>query len=125
MNAKSIYVSVIVSFVIALMAEGCATQVPVAYPLSNPVTLVPPYTSVPSGDPAGRISVQYAVIEIAKQVGLDYDWDISFKNTDPICRTWIKPKIKNKSCHKALQKILKPVHLTYSVEFGKIVLHRR
>jgi len=107
------------------MAAGCATQVPVAYPLGNPVTLVPPYASVPSGDPTDRISVQYAVIDIAKQVGLGYDWDTSFKNTDPICRTWIRPKIKNKSCHKALEKILKPVHLTYSVESGKIVLHRR
>ncbi len=125
MRTKSAYLVAIILFVIGLIAAGCATQVPVAHPLGNPVTLVPPYASVPNHDPDGRISVQYAVIEIAKQVGLEYDWETSFKNTDPECRTWIRPKIKNKSCHKALEKILKPVRLTYSVNYGKIVIHRR
>ncbi|MBN1570031.1 MAG: hypothetical protein JXA73_19455 [Acidobacteria bacterium] len=125
MRTKTTYATVVVLLVFGLIVTGCATQVPVAYPLGNLVTLVPPYASVPNHDPDGRISVQYAVIEIGKQVGLGYDWDTSFKNTDPACRTWIRPKIKNKSCHKALEKILKPVHLTYSVNYGKIVLHRR
>ncbi len=32
-----------------------------------------------------------------------YKWDESFKNTDPICRKWVYPEIKNKPFRTAMQ----------------------
>jgi hypothetical protein len=119
------HASAIVLCAIGLIAAGCATQVPVAGPSGSYVILAPPYIGLPPGERTDRIAVQYAVIEVARQAGFGYDWDKSFANTNPTCRLFIRPRIKGKPFQKALDKILKPVHLTYRIEGGKVVLLRR
>jgi hypothetical protein len=80
------------------------------YPLSYP------------GAPTDKLSVQYAVIEIAKQAGLEYNWNESYKNTDPICRRWVHPDVHDQTCDDALRQILGPVGLHFRIENGRIVL---
>lgn len=71
-------------------------------------------------------SVQYIVIDLAKQVGLDYNWDKSFAQTDPECRRWVSDvSIKDQRFDKAMASILDPVDLRYEIEDGKIVLYRK
>ena len=83
------------------------------YPLSYP------------NAPTDKLSVQYAIIEIAKQAGLEYNWDASFMNTDPICRQWVRPNIHDQLCKNALLQILDPVGLTFRIENGQIVLFKK
>jgi hypothetical protein len=109
---------------LGLSTAGCPKQARVADPLGN-VTLVPPYPVDYPGAPSDRISVQYAVIAVAKQVGVDYDWDTSFKSTDPVCRQWITPVIQNRPFPQALDMILGPVNLSYTIVNGKIILGPR
>jgi len=88
------------------------------------VTLVPPYPPSYPGAPTDRLSVQYAVIELAKQAGLDYDWDQSFKNTNPVCRKWVTPRISQMPFREAMNSILTPLGLTYTLQGSKVVLSR-
>ncbi len=124
MRAKLFCISALALFAVALITEGCVRRGPVADPLGN-VTLVPPYAPAQPGERTDRISVQYAVIAVANQVGLGYDWDISYKNTNPVCRQWIAPVIVRKTFPHALEMILGPVNLTYTVWNGKIILGPR
>ncbi len=92
--------------------------------LNKKVSINAPY---PNSDPKARrdrISIQYAVKEVARQAGLKYDFTTSLKNTNPICRRFIKPKIRNQSLSKALTLILKPVGLKYKITNGTVVLTR-
>jgi len=99
-------------------------------------------TLKPAGQPAGTIddhrletrvtyatgqkSVQYIVIDLAKQVGLGYNWQKSFAQTDPECRRWVRDVyIKDKPFREAIEGILRPVGLRYQVENDVIVLYRR
>jgi len=96
----------------------------IANPLGN-VTVTSPYPQDYPDAPADKISVQYAVIAVARQVKVEYDWDSSFKNTDPECRRWITPQIVRMPFPQAMEMILKPAGLTYTIINGKIVLGRR
>ncbi|MCH8828044.1 MAG: hypothetical protein IID45_00550 [Planctomycetes bacterium] len=93
--------------------------------VNKKVSLTAPYPASYKGAPRDKISVQYAVIEIAKQVGLRYDFKSSYANTNPICRRWVRPRIRNQTYQKALVSILRPVGLTYRITNGVIVLRRR
>ncbi|HXP61499.1 MAG TPA: STN domain-containing protein, partial [Dongiaceae bacterium] len=74
---------------------------------------------------SAQASVQDIVQTLAQQVGLQYDWKTSFAQTDPLCRRWVRNvAIEGKTCHEALEQILKPVGLRYQVENGAIVLSR-
>src|SRR5579864_820909 len=71
-------------------------------------------------------SVQYVVIDLAKQVGLGYNWDKSFSQTDPECRQWVTGvSITDQPFDKAMASILDPVNLRYKVEDDQIVLYRK
>jgi hypothetical protein len=71
-------------------------------------------------------SVQYVVIDLAKQVGLGYDWDKSFAQTDPVCRRFVNHlSITDQSFDMAMAKVLDPVGLRYKVEDAKVVLYPR
>lgn len=71
-------------------------------------------------------SVQYIVIDLATQVGLGYNWEKSFAQTDPECRKFVfGVSIKNQPFPKAMAKILGPVGLRYEIQDGKVVLYRR
>src|ERR1035437_8101171 len=51
-------------------------------------------------------SVQYIVIDLAAQVGLGYNWEKSFAQTDPECRKFVfDVSIKNEPLPKAMAKI--------------------
>jgi hypothetical protein len=89
------------------------------------VTLTKPYSSSYSGAPTDRLSLQYAVIELGKQVGLQYDWNESYKNTDPLCRRWVYPEIKNKSFQSAMKELLHPLGLTYELRDGTTIVLKK
>lgn len=113
----------VVLIVGGLAAAGCAKRMTAANPQGN-VTLIPPYAPDYPGAPDDKISVQYAVISVAKQTGIGYDWDTSFKNTDPVCRLWIRPTVMRQPFPNAMKMILDPVRLNYTIKDGKIVLTR-
>ena len=89
------------------------------------VTLTKPYPTSYKGAATDKIAVQYAVIELGKQAGLNYNWDESFKNTDPICREWVYPDIKNKPFRTAMKELLGPAGLTYELRENAIVLKKK
>ena len=73
-----------------------------------------------------QASVQDIVQSLAGQVGLKYDWQKSFDQTDPLCRRWVfNVDIEGKTCGEALEQVLKPVGLRYQVEKGVLVLSRQ
>ena len=73
-----------------------------------------------------QASVQDIVRSLAEQVGLKYNWQKSFDQTDPLCRQWVRNvTIDGKTCQQALEQILKPVGLRYQVEDGVLVLSRQ
>ncbi len=125
MRNKSFIASIlVVAIALGLSVAGCSRKATVTDPLGN-ITLVPPYPSAYPGAPTDKISVQYAVIEVARQAGIGYEWDASAKNTDPVRRQWITPVISNQPLSKALEMILKPVNLTFTITDGKIIIGQR
>jgi len=94
--------------------------------LNNKVSLSGPvYPLCYPNAPTDKLSVQYAVIEIGKQAGLEYNWNESSKNTDPLCRQWVRPNIHDQLCKNALLQVLDPVGLTFRIENGQIVLFKK
>ena len=72
----------------------------------------------------GQASVQTIVAELARQVGLQYNRQKSYQQTDPVCRRWVRDLvIRNKPCRQALDDVLKKVGLRYEVEDYAIVLY--
>ncbi|SPE62815.1 putative Mitogen-activated protein kinase kinase [Verrucomicrobia bacterium] len=72
---------------------------------------------------ANQASVQDVVQTLAQQVGLQYDWQTSFDQTDPLCRRWVTNLVmEGESCREALAQVLKPVKLQYQLRHGTIVL---
>jgi len=116
--------AIIMVIALALSAAGCSKKASVADPLGN-ITLVPPYPSSYPGAPTDKISVQYAVIEVARQAGIGYEWNTSAGNADPVRRLWITPVISNQPLSRALEMILAPVNLTYTIADGKIIIGQR
>jgi hypothetical protein len=114
----------LVVLVLSLSSVGCVQRASIANPLGN-VTLTSPYPLDYPNASTDKISVQYAVIAVTRQVGIQYDWDPSFRNTDPECRRWITPQIVRMPFPQAMEMILRPVGLTYTIINGKIVLGRR
>ena len=94
--------------------------------LNKKVSLLGPVYPLSYPDaPRDKLAVQYAVIEIGKQAGLMYNWDESFKNTDPVCRQWVRPNVQDQTCKDALRQILDPVGLKYRIVDGQIVLEKK
>jgi hypothetical protein len=91
-------------------------------PLAAKVTLTKPYHVNFEGAKTDKISIQFAVIELAKQAGLGYDSKTSLANTKPTCAKWIRPHIEGVPLREALDEILKPEGLGYEVHEGKVVL---
>ncbi|MBF0500234.1 MAG: hypothetical protein HQM09_08880 [Candidatus Riflebacteria bacterium] len=93
-------------------------------PLTVKVSLTKPYPESYKGTRTDKISLQYAVIELAKQAGLAYDFNTSQANTKPTCTKYITPQIEGITLGEALDKILKPEGLGYEILDGKIVLKK-
>jgi hypothetical protein len=71
-------------------------------------------------------SVQDIAIDLAKQVGLGYNWDKSYAQTDPECRPFVDHvSIKNQPFGKAMASVLNRVALHDRVGGGQVVLYPR
>jgi hypothetical protein len=93
-------------------------------PLATKVTLTQPYPLHYEGDESNRITVQYAVMDLANQASLNYDWADSQTNAGAVCREYITPEIKGIPLREALDQILQPEALTYDLQAGLIVLKK-
>ena len=104
-------------------------------PLDQIVTLAPPYNDDPSSTATDdgeeivkrdaarqRITVQVAVMALADQAGLSYDWGASQKTTRPTCQRWVRPKIEALSLRRALDALLVPLDLGYQVRDNRLTL---
>jgi hypothetical protein len=111
-----------VAVLVAVAAVGCSRAT--HDQLGTKVTLTKPYPLSYEGAESDRITVQYAVIELAKQAKLGYDWGASQTNAGEVCREYITPTIEGVPLSEALDKILKPEALTYDIRDGKIVLKK-
>jgi len=124
LSRRILSLSVISCFavLIAVAAAGCSRATD--HRLATKVTLTQPYPLSYAGDESNRITVQYAVIQLAKQAELGYDWDASQANAGEVCRKYITPEIEGIPLHEALARILTPEALTYDIRGGKIVLRK-
>jgi hypothetical protein len=104
----------------AAPAGGGAASAP-----TTPVTLKRPYPKSYDGASTDKMSLQYAVIELARQAGLGYNWDESYQNTNPVCRQWVRPSIENEPFDQAMVRLLRPLGLTYEIRNNSVVLKRR
>jgi hypothetical protein len=91
-------------------------------PKEKTVTLRAPYPRVYKDAPTDKLSVQYAVKEIAKQAGRQYDWNASQKYSGPVARRWIKPDIRDVPFPAAMARILLPLGLTWSESDGTVMI---
>jgi hypothetical protein len=93
--------------------------------LRQKVSLKAPYRQSYLGAPTDRISMQNAVADILKQVGVEYDLEKSRANLGDLARRWVTPNITGESCEAALVKLLRPLGCSYNIENGKLVLKRK
>jgi len=112
-----------------ILIAGCGKKSPSSSratddPLATKVTLIKPYPLSYDGAESDRISVQYAVTELAKQAKLGYDIGASQANAGEVCRKYITPEIEGIPLCEALAKILNPEALTYDIQGAKIVLKK-
>jgi hypothetical protein len=107
---------------VAVAAAGCSRATDDQ--LATKVSLTKPYPLDYAGAESDRISVQYAVTELAKQAKLGYDFGVSQANAGEVCRKYITPEIEGIPLREALAEILKPEALTYDIRDGKIVLKK-
>jgi len=124
LSRRIVSMSVIPCFavLVAVTAAGCSRATD--HKLATKVTLTQPYPLSYAGDESNRITVQYAVKELAKQAKLGYDFDASQANAGEVCRKYITPEIEGIPLREALDQILKPEALTYDIRSGKIVLKK-
>jgi len=123
-SRRIVSVSVIpcIAVLVAVAAAGCSRA---DHRLGTEVTLTQPYPLNYKGDDeSNRITLQYAVIQLAKQAKLGYDWDASQANAGEVCKKYITPDIEGIPLREALAKILTPEALTYDIRGGKIVLKK-
>lgn len=124
LSRRIVSMSVIPCFavLVAIAAAGCSRAT--NDQLATKVTLTKPYPLNYDGAKSDRITVQYAVIELARQAQLGYDFAGSQANAGEACRKYITPEIEGIPLREALAKILKPEALTYDIQDGKIVLKK-
>ncbi len=89
---------------------------------ARPVTLRRPYPASHAGAPTDRISLQYAVLEILQQAGLNYDFNGSRRTAANQCSTYVTPDIQSKPCRVALEELLAPFPVKYQVNGTTITL---
>jgi hypothetical protein len=113
-----------------ILIAGCGKKSPSSSratddQLATKVTLTQPYPLNYAGDDeSNRITVQYAVRQLAKQAKLGYDLDASQANAGEVCKKYITPEIEGIPLREALANILNPEALTYDIRDGKIVLKK-
>ena len=90
------------------------------------VTLKPPYAVWQKvEDPADpKISLGGAAKAISHQAGYKFNWRLSKKNTGRLISEWIHPDFENISWEKAMEQILAPYDLTYTIVIDGVILTR-
>jgi hypothetical protein len=93
--------------------------------LKRRVSLVAPYARDYAGAHPDRISALHAVAAMCHQARIPFNGAKSEKNTDPVWRDFVRPKIVKQPARQAIESILNPLGLKYQIENGEMVLHRR
>ena len=91
----------------------------------TPVTLAKPYPPSYPGAPTDRVSLQFAVQEIARQAGLGFDAETSRKNADATVRKWVYPDFHGIRFADAMDVLLAPEGLMYNIVDGNVVLRTK
>jgi serine/threonine protein kinase len=92
---------------------------------SRLISLFQPYPAVYPGAPTDRISLQYAVMEVCRQAGVQCDWDRTFQQIGPVRTRWIYPAISNETFASAMDELLSPFAVTCRItDTGSIVLKK-
>ena len=94
-------------------------------PMKTEVSLLPPFPVNYPGARADSIMLHYAVIALAQQAGLEYDWARSREVAGAIGQRRIRPDIRRLPLDAALESLLRPYGLTYQVEDHRISLAKQ
>lgn len=82
-----------------------------------------PTTNVKVTFSSEKISVQFLIRELAHQAGLSYDWAGSQEQVGEFCRRWIRDvNIVEVPLPQALDSVLKPLGLTYTIHDRTVLL---
>lgn len=95
--------------------------------VSQRVSLKPPFTgwNPNKNDPQHVIAVIDAVNAVCRQAGISHDAQRSRKNTGPLCNRKISPHIDRMPWDAAIEDILAPVDLTYTIEANTVILKKK
>ncbi len=88
------------------------------------VTLTPPYPASYADAPTDRLSLQYAVSEICKQVGVGYQFAKSRDLAGSECRRWVTPRFENVPADQALDQLLRPLGVSYVIDEKGLYLRK-
>jgi len=105
-----------------VMTEYGPVSASVARALEQKVTLAPPYPASHEGARRDMISVQYAVIVLSDQVGLAFRWGDSYPGAYPASAALVRPDIRDVPWREAMQEVVEPVGLRFSIRDGEVVL---
>ena len=86
------------------------------------ITLRPPYAECYPGAPTDRLSIQYAMVDLCKQVGLKYGFGESSEHAEGKERRWVRPTFERVPLKQALAQMLDPHGLTYTVDEATVIL---
>ena len=87
-------------------------------------SVVQPIRPVVVGIESDKISIQTAAQKICEQAGFTYDWERSYRNTNPECRRYISVRIARQPITVALNEIVVGHGLKYRIEGDKVWLER-
>lgn len=121
MNAMIVATALVLQAATPQLTTASAAQPPAQ---GNPVSLAAPYPKAYDAASTDRISLQYAVMDLAHQVDLGYDFKQSQKNVGEAARRWITPTIQHVPFAKAMHELLNPLGVGYEIRDGKVVLVR-
>jgi tetratricopeptide (TPR) repeat protein len=88
-------------------------------------SLRPPYKPWNWSKEKNKISVHNAIYAITEQVGVYYNRDKSYKNTDPLCRRWITPDFKDVPWREAMDGTLAIPGLKWVMEDNEVILLKK
>ncbi len=91
-------------------------------PPKTRVSLTRPYPESYPGADTHRMSLQFAVQELARQVGLGYNRAKSDENIGSTARMWVTPDIENEPFDEAMSDLLRLMRVRYQIVDGAVVL---
>ena len=92
---------------------------PLRAPLSKTVSV-----SIASSPDGGRLTVQFAVMEVCRKAGISYQWEKSRLRARSYCRKFVRPvRLRNVTAEEALAKILSAVDGRYDIDADGLYLY--